>query len=160
MEKIFDLPAHPLFVHAPLVLAPLACLGAIAMALRPVWRATYRWHLVIATGVVLVAAQLAMGSGEELTEALEVDQLVEKHQGLAETTRIWLLLWFLTAAGAVAHRFWMARQGADSTNPVVTKGQLIQHALAALGVVAAIVATIWMFRTGHEGARIVWEGTV
>ena len=33
-------------------------------------------------------------------------------------------------------------------------------ALLSLSVVLAGLATVWMFRTGHEGARLVWKGTV
>ena len=36
MESIFGLPAHPFFVHVPIVLVPLVGIGAIVMTTEPV----------------------------------------------------------------------------------------------------------------------------
>lgn len=159
METIFDLPAHPLFVHTPVVLAPLMCLAAIALALQPRWRGPYRWHLLVGVTVVLVTTQLAIASGEKFDEALG-GAPIDKHQDLAETTRLWLVLWFVITAVTVAHGLWVSRQDDNSSSPLVARALPAQHVLAAVGALVAVVSTIWMFRTGHEGALIVWKGTV
>ena len=155
MEKILDLPAHPLFVHAPVVLAPLVCLAAIALAVRPGWRRPYRWHLVVATALVAIATQLAIGSGEAFDEALDGAAPIDEHADLAETTRLWLIGWLLLGVGAAAHGRWVADRAAGDERSVN-----VQHALAGLAAILGIVATIWMFRTGHEGAQIVWQNTL
>ena len=69
LDTLFGLPAHPLIVHAVVVLVPLAAIGGIAIALSAWVRAHIGW-LVVAfavAGVVLVP--LATGSGEALEES-------------------------------------------------------------------------------------------
>jgi hypothetical protein len=39
--QINGLPVHPLVVHLVVVLLPLAAIGTIAIAVRPVWRRPY-----------------------------------------------------------------------------------------------------------------------
>jgi hypothetical protein len=43
VDTISGLPAHPLLVHIPVVLLPLAALGVVGMALRSSWHRRYRW---------------------------------------------------------------------------------------------------------------------
>lgn len=52
-DLINGLPVHPLVVHAVVALLPLACLGTLAIAVRPVWR---RQH-----GVLVVARSRGLG---------------------------------------------------------------------------------------------------
>ena len=51
MDTFFGLPAHPLLVHIPVVLVPLALVGVIVMVSRPSWWGRYEW----ATLVIAVA---------------------------------------------------------------------------------------------------------
>ncbi len=51
MDTLFGLPAHPLLVHIPIVLLPLAAIGVIVMLIKPEWHRRYRW-VVLAMGVV------------------------------------------------------------------------------------------------------------
>ena len=43
LVTIFGIPAHPLLVHAVVVLLPLAAVCAAALAVRPSWRQRYAW---------------------------------------------------------------------------------------------------------------------
>ena len=56
IDKLFGLPAHPLLVHVPVVLVPLAALMAIAFAIRPAWLDRFGWWLVAVSGVGAVGA--------------------------------------------------------------------------------------------------------
>ncbi|MBC8092563.1 MAG: hypothetical protein H7Y15_11605, partial [Pseudonocardia sp.] len=38
MLTLDGVPLHPLVIHAVVVLLPLAAVGTLAMAVRPVWR--------------------------------------------------------------------------------------------------------------------------
>jgi uncharacterized membrane protein len=58
-SKIFGLPAHPLFVHIPIVLIPLAAIGAVAMAFSGHVRDRYGW-LVLALGIVAVGTNVRL----------------------------------------------------------------------------------------------------
>ena len=37
-DQLFDLPAHPLLIHAPIVLLPIAAILTIVLAFKPAWR--------------------------------------------------------------------------------------------------------------------------
>jgi len=49
------LPTHPLLVHIPVVLVPLAAFGAIAIAARPKWMTHYGLLLLGTTTVITIA---------------------------------------------------------------------------------------------------------
>ena len=51
-DRISGLPAHPLIVHAAVVLVPLLALGAIVYAVVPPLRKHFRW----AVGLLAIAA--------------------------------------------------------------------------------------------------------
>jgi hypothetical protein len=163
VEEIFGLPAHPLMVHAPLVLVPLIGLGTVAVAMRPSWRRRYGWLLLAATAVALVATQLAMSSGEELQQVVEALGVnVDRHVELADTTRVLVIVLFVGVLAMVlfdrfAHRRRSNAGGAGTDAP----GWLPITSLALPVVVVAIAAlsTVWMSRTGHEGAKLVWGAT-
>jgi uncharacterized membrane protein len=71
ISKLFGLPAHPLIVHIPVVLLPIAAIGAILMVLSLSWRARIGWLVVIAAGISLLFVQLAIGSGERLQDSVD-----------------------------------------------------------------------------------------
>lgn len=150
MDLIWGLPAHPLTVHAPIVLIPLVTLGAIIIAMS----ATLRYRYDILTSILAVAAMVstffANQAGEAFTERLGLEEAIEKHEGLAGTTLVLtvaLTVMILVNVGA-------ARLEATRNSTLVTS--VLPVVSACLGV----LATIWMVRTGHEGATLVWENVV
>lgn len=160
MKTIFDLPAHPLLIHLPVVLVPLTAMVAVALAARPQWRRSLGPALAAAVVVATVGTVLAARSGEALNDALKdrIGTLAETHQQLGETTVI-LTIAFGIAMLAVA----IADRRMD---PVVAASGAIARSewlvRVAMGITALVglLATIWMIRTGHEGATIVWEGVI
>ena len=72
MERILDLPAHPLMIHFPAVAIPL--LGLMALALVAVPRLRSQWRLVIIalSIAVVVTTFLAASSGQALADAIDV----------------------------------------------------------------------------------------
>lgn len=70
MFETFDgLPAHPLVVHLPVVLVPLAALAVLALALRPRLLRTFGVVVTVLAGVGFAGALLATNSGEALEES-------------------------------------------------------------------------------------------
>ena len=95
--KLFGLPAHPLFVHVPVVLIPLVAIGAIAMACSGWVRDRYGW-LVLGLGVVAgVSTQLAIDSGQALRRHVPQTAELRRHVHIAESIRPLILLLFLVA---------------------------------------------------------------
>lgn len=147
LESVFDLPTHVLVVHAPVVLIPLVAAATVALAVRTEWRARYGMALLLATATVLVATLLATKTGEEFDGLLEGQVDTDDHESYAQTTLWFVVAWFLSVAGTVvAMRRGVARQ--------------LLLGVTALAVVLASMSTYWVVRTGHEGARITWDGTV
>ena len=160
MEKIFGLPAHPLLVHGPVVLVPLVALAAALLALRPRWRHRYGPALAIAAGVVVIMTLLAASSGEALQEALQrtgATVAVRRHADLADMTKLIVIGMFFSVLGLVVSDRLSGRSvGAAASNRSI----VLPTVFAALTVLTAIAGTIWMIRTGHAGAEIVWSETL
>lgn len=147
IDKVLGLPAHPLLVHAPLVLIPLVLVGALALLVRPAWRERGAAPLAAFAVVVAGLAVLAAGSGEPFEHRVQETALVERHAELGEQLRtIALAVAALAVAWAAALRFrarwrWAPRLLAP---------------LLALVVLTASLATVWDVRTGHAGAKAAW----
>jgi hypothetical protein len=155
MKEIFGLPAHPFFVHVPVVLIPLVCVGAIAIAIRPAWRRQFGWLMVGASGVVLIATLLTVSSGEEFDKRIGQFDLTKHHRELGETTRLLVIALFVAVLALVFVGRYLDRQRASIANATWARPLMI--ALAAITVGAAALSTVWVARTGHEGTKIVWE---
>ncbi len=156
MLKFLDLPAHPFFVHGPVVLLPLVTVSALLLAVRPDWRRK-AW-LVFTGGVVLlfVALMLAMQSGEALDEAFKGLAPTKRHIQLAETTRLLTFgMVVFTLIEAVVIRLHLRARAASKQEVLALCERVGAYLVLAFGV----VATIWMIRTGHEGAKAVWGDT-
>lgn len=150
MKTFLGLPAHPLFVHAPLVLVPLVALAALALAVRPPWRRRYSTALAVAALVAMVATFLAMQSGEAFEPAVKDVVNLDTHKSLANTTRLLVALFFLGSAGVAV----LDRMTSDE-RPWADKAA---QAVVAVTALLAVAGAVWMARTGHEGARLVWDG--
>jgi len=168
VRTIFDLPSHAFFIHLPLVLVPVTALVMLVLALRPSWRRRFGPALAVATLIGAIATIIAAASGEELNDALRdrIGDLADDHQTLGETTRLFAVLFFVAVAAMASYDRWGRGQDAEvladepSGGATLSRHDIIGWGLAALALVLGTLAAIWMFRTGHEGSRIVWEGVV
>lgn len=141
-EKIGDLPAHPLLVHAPLIFVPLLGLLSVAL-LKPSWRERLLKPVAIFAVVTFIATFFAVESGEKLASILNVGEAIEEHEEAAEMLRNIVLLLTVLLVGAAALRARL--KGGVQTALIVV--------IAILGV-ASIGAAV---KTGHEGATQVWK---
>jgi hypothetical protein len=67
------LPAHPLFLHIPVILSPVAALGALALVIRPRWFARFGVPIAGLTVVALAGTLLTVGAGLALRAALHLN---------------------------------------------------------------------------------------
>jgi uncharacterized membrane protein len=158
VDIVFGLPSHPLFVHLPLVAVPAAALAALAIALRPAWRRRFGLAATALTAVGFVGTFLATQSGEELYDAIEsrIGDVADRHQELGEQTLMLVAAFFLTMVGSVVADHRLISQFVEQRG----FGRHVATALTWIGAVVGAVATVWMLRTGHEGARLVWEDAI
>lgn len=182
IQSIGGLPAHPLIVHMPVVLVPLAAIGAVLMAIRPSWRRALAIPTAVLATVAAIATQLAIGSGEALEESVPRSDLIETHSQIAEQARPFVFLFALVLI-AVAALDWYARRQDTSSTPSVPAPEVDADAdagdvqvvtrqrqtarprtataaivLSVLSVLLGIGATVQVYRTGHSGAKATWDG--
>ncbi len=150
---------------------PLLALATIAVALRPKWRKAFGPLLILASVALVVVTIMAAQSGGEFNEILEdqgVEIDIEDHQSLGEATRILAVVFAaLTVGSSAVAMLGTGPRGGSGRTPATRPGSgaggalaMVGHTLAAGAVVFGVLGSIWMFRTGHEGAKLVWDGTI
>ncbi len=156
LTSISGLPAHPLFAHIPVVLIPLAAIGAVAM-LWPKVRDRIGWVVVGIVFVAGITTQLAVDSGQSLEEYVRESQLVRDHAQMGENIRPWVLLMFLALVGVmiVARVVRRRSEPPEGRDPLKIAGIV----LAVLSIVFSAMATYWIYRIGHSGSKAVWAPT-
>lgn len=142
LEEVAGLPAHPLIIHLPLVLGPVVGLLTVLL-LVPSWRDRLLKPTAALAVLFAISAAVAVKSGEEFAETLQIGDVIKDHEEAAETLRT---LAFTLAAILVAAAF------------VVPKmGKVLQTAAVLLIAVLGLATVGQTVKTGHEGAKAVWE---
>ena len=164
MDSIFGVPAHPFFVHIPVVLIPLAAVGVIVMTIRTSWWERYKWATLTVAGVGAVGAIIAAGTGEELEAAVEDTaprQLLRAHVEAGEVSRTVSIMFFaVLLVGVVVLPLLMRRRnasGAVGAPHVVTSPRWLRNVVSLVLVVVALGASWAVYDAGHTGARSVWS---
>ena len=150
INELFGLPAHPLVVHAAVVLLPLAALATLACAAIPRAR---RHYAPVALGMALVATLavgLAQGSGESLEERVDETELVEEHTERGEQVLPWAIAATIAAAAVAAAPALERRQ------PKLSR-KAMTAALVAVSLIAGAGATWTVIDVGHSGAKATWD---
>lgn len=156
MRSFWGLPAHPFYVHLAIVALPFMTIGLLVLCLfrrRSAW-----WDSGFAAGfgVVLFATYLATMSGNAFAVVLDGLAPIDRHGELGNQTRWLVLALFGVSLANAAARQRMRLEGGGAER----RGSLrhVSTTLLAVTVVLAVLSSIWMFRTGHEGARVTWDG--
>lgn len=158
-DEFFGLPMHPFAVHAPIVLLPIVAVVAVLFVLRDDWRRRASW--LMSAAVLALAAMLfvARESGESALDAQNVFGDVSEHQELGDQTFIITLVWFAaTVALFVRDRRTASTPSHDLSSASSVSGRdPVALGLSAVTAVIALVAMVWLIRTGHEGAASRWD---
>jgi hypothetical protein len=150
IEQLFGLPAHPLVVHAAVVLLPLAAVATLVCAAVPRARRAYAPVALGLALVATVAVGLAQGSGEELEDEVDETELVEEHTEQGERVLQWAIA-VTVAAAAVTAVPALARR-----RPTLP-GRTVTAVVVALALVAGAGATWTVVEVGHSGAKATWD---
>ncbi len=148
MGELFGTPAHPLLVHIPIVLLPLLAVAAIVMATKPELRRRFGLWLLVATLVTAAVTFWATQAGEQLQDALQpaLGSKGDRHAELGDQTALLATIFFVGAGLMYIAERWFKRLTHSAT------------ALAWVVALIGVVTAVWVIRTGHEGARITWDG--
>lgn len=156
------LPTHPLLVHVPVVLIPLATIGALVMALRPKLLHTFGPTVAGLAGIGFLGALLAANSGEELEESRRaagetISGTLHDHAEMGDTVQVIAGIFFVLLLAWVLFNRWSSKVGDERATAVVRKPRVVGIVLAVMVVLAGAGATTSVVLTGHSGAKSVWE---
>jgi len=167
ISTIFGLPAHPLFVHLPVVGIPLMALAVIAYIVLPARPNWLFWTAGALSVVVPLATVLTASSGEQLQSMLPAEDqhssLVSRHVELGEQTEYIVIAFAALALAYLALDWWRRNRVTEPhqmqprfAGRANTLGRLIV-VIGVAAILAGSVATVWDVRTGHAGAQSSWE---
>ena len=142
IDRAFDLPAHPLLIHVPLVFIPLLGLAAIAAAATD----RYTTPVAIFAVVTLAFTLLAAGAGEAFLERTQRERpeladsaTMQDHADAGDLLRFTVFALTFVLVGLLF----------ATRNP-------LRIVLRVLVVLIALVAIFYTVRTGHLGAKLAW----
>lgn len=161
IETLFGLPAHPLVVHAAVVLVPLSAIGAIA-CLHPGVRRRLGVVVAVLACIGAVAVWIAAETGEALEEEVDETELVEEHAELGDRMIVWAALLAVSTVGMVGFSEYQRRQEGDGDTSAPAGGTPAWHRFASIGlaafvVITAVGATVMIIDVGHTGAKATWS---
>src|SRR3954470_16186087 len=140
--RIFGLPAHPLFVHALVVLVPLCAIGVVLCALWPAARRRLSLTVLVLSVFSAAMVPIVQASGEWFEDQVGRSALLERHRPLQQFAQELILrkaMSFQYPWGTeyLAHQEQRNSMSVVSRNAVVeqaaasvTELQMIEHSLA------------------------------
>ena len=160
MKTFFGIPAHPLLVHIPAVLLPLAAFGVIIMLIKPAWHERYRWAVLGLGFAGAVGAIFAAQAGESLADRITAKEGAgaaagwDDHAEAGETARLFAIIFFVVLALYILIPWFLERRAAGATPQALPKW--VNLLLAALVVAASAGTVVTVVLAGHSGAKAVW----
>ncbi len=169
MDTIFGLPAHPLLLHIPIVLIPLAAIGVLVMLIKPSWHRRYRWIVLGMGAAGAIGAVLAAEAGEQLehrivaAEGRQAAASWQEHAEAGETARNVALVFLIVLLVFVLLPWWQDRRGRNvEAEPVAPshRDRTIAVTVSVLAAISAVGAVATIVDAGHSGSKSVWESYV
>ncbi len=162
LVTIFGLPAHPLLVHAVVVLLPLSAVAAAALAVVPKWRQRHAWPVLIITVLGVGSVLPAQKAGEQLEARMAKleNPLIQRHAELGND-----LLPFALGFGVVVVALLFAGRLADRERAAATDDASVPRTWRRILVVVAVLVVasgaavvVQTVRIGHSGSTAVYDG--
>ncbi len=159
------LPAHPLFVHVPVILIPATVVAAVVLMVKPEWFSRYGIALAVVSIAAMSSMFLTMQAGGALSSALnlqgEAARLISEHSNAAH--KLAYIYVVFTATLIVTFAASRISGGMPTGLSIVDRplaSRAVFQALRVLLVLLAIGAGYMVFRTGDLGAKAVWQGRI
>jgi hypothetical protein len=157
------LPAHPLFVHVPVILIPTTVVAALVCSVKPEWLSRYGIALALTSIVAMSSIFVTMQAGAALRGELHLQghaaTLISEHSQAAHILAIVYVAFTATLIVTfAAQRISAGRPTGLGILDGVLGSRSIFTALRVVLVLVAIGAGYMTFRTGDLGAKAVWQG--
>ena len=165
------LPAHPLFLHIPVILIPVAVIGALVLVARPRWWDPHGLWLGLIAVIALGSLNLTMGAGDALRGDVGLGggggfgpaELIARHAHAASILRVLTILF--TAVFLVTVSLYRLRDGHSSgirgVDRILNAARSIDPSMVAVRALTAVLALgclYFVYHTGDLGAKAVWQG--
>jgi glucan phosphoethanolaminetransferase (alkaline phosphatase superfamily) len=163
--RILGLPAHPLFVHAVVVLVPLCAIGVVLCALWPAARRRLSLTVLVLSVFSAAMVPIVQQSGSWLKRQVGSSALVETHAGFGNGFLPYAIALVVGAAAVGALR-WMetrseAKQGANvrSSDGVSTQRVPVWMVVgvAVIALATSTLAGYQIYLVGDSGAAAAWS---
>jgi hypothetical protein len=159
------LPAHPLFVHVPVILIPTTVVAAVVFMIKPEWFLRYGIALAVVSIAAMSSTFLTLQAGAALRAALNLQgpaaNLISQH---AQAAHILAVVYVLFTATLIVTFAAQRISGGMPTGLRIVDAPLAPKAmftsLRVLLVLLSIGAGYMCFRTGDLGAKAVWAGRI
>ena len=155
------LPAHPLFLHVPVMLVPITALAAIACVARREWFPRYGIALAVVSIVTMSSIFLTMRAGSALQHALGLDgnALIGQHSRDAKILAVlYVAFTAIVIVTFAAHRISAGMPTGLAIVDRLLSPQRIVTALRVAVVLFALGSVVMCFKAGDVGAKAVWKG--
>jgi hypothetical protein len=163
LNKLWSgLPAHPLIIHVPVIMIPLAVLGALVLTVRPAWFDRYGSLVCLVAIVGMSSIFLAENAGGALQSDLHLTgraaTLINQHSSAANVLAI-LFAGFTAVMifNFAAYRIGGGRPTGLTPLDGVFASPSVRLVLRVLLVVLALVSAYYVYRVGDLGAKAVWQ---
>ena len=164
ITTIYDgLPAHPLFVHVPVVLIPTTVVAAVVFVFKREWLARYGIALALVSIAAMSSIFVTMQAGAALRGALhlrgEAAKLISEHSQAAHILAVVYVVFTATVIVTFAAQRISGGMptGLSLVDDLLTPRPVFRALSVAL-VLLSIGAGYMVFRTGDLGAKAVWQG--
>jgi hypothetical protein len=157
------LPAHPLFLHVPVILIPITIVAGIVLAFRSDWLSRYGIALAVVSILTMSSVFLTMQAGGALRGELhlhgEAARLIDEHSEAANILAIvYVAFTAILIVTFAARRISAGRPTGLGIVDRLLSPPSVFAVLRIVLVVLAIGAGFMTFRTGDLGAKAVWAG--
>ena len=157
------LPAHPLFVHVPVILIPVTIVAAIICMIKTDWFSRYGIPLALVSIAAMSSVFLTMQAGAALRAALNLHgtaaHLISEHSQAAHILAIVYVAF--TAALIIAFAAYRISSGKPTGLSILDRllsPRAVFTGVRLVVVVLSLGAAVLVFRVGDLGAKAVWEG--
>jgi hypothetical protein len=159
------LPAHPLFVHVPVVLIPVTILGAIVCMIKIEWFSRYGIALAVISIGAMSSIFLTMQAGGALQSALHLRgraaHLISEHSQAAHYLAfIYIAFTAIVIVTFAAQRISGGMPTGLSILDRVLCPRVVFTGLRLVLVLLSLGAAVMVFRVGDLGAKAVWQGRI
>ncbi|HEY7054716.1 MAG TPA: DUF2231 domain-containing protein [Mycobacterium sp.] len=153
MTVINGLPAHVLFVHFLVVLAPLTAVSEILCAVWPAARRRLVWPVVVLATATMALTPLTTHAGQWLFNLRRNPSPVLREHAERGETMIYFSATLLAVALVFAAVHVLEQRSAEHR-------PALRAAIAIVAVAVGVSVIVQVYRIGDIGSQSVWGGEI